>query len=365
MGDRPGFDDVPRTCVVTGGSGFVGQRLVEMLVERGAQRVVSFDRDPRPADASEDPRIEYVQGDVTRPQDVLDACEGTECCFHIAALVGPYHQEDAYERVNYQGTLNVLEACRTHGVRKLVMSSSPSTRFPYPDPNVRNLTEDDLERINGGPYSPQFHATYARTKAMGERAVLDACSDDLMTIAVAPHQVYGPRDALFLPSILAAARGGKLRIFGPGTNRVSFTHVDNYCHGLILGAEALVPGGPALGRFFIITDGGAQNLWDVLDQAVTGIGLPSLRTRRSLPPWLMMAVARGSMALGHVISKATGTPYPHVMRRLKVNTFAVKMLLIDRHFDIRRAKEELRYEPLLSFEDGWEQTIQWFREHPG
>jgi len=67
-------------------------------------------------------------------------------------------------------------------------------------------------------------------------------SGDLLTIAVAPHQVYGPRDGLFLPSLLQTAATGKLRIFGSGDNLISFCHVDNYCHGLILGGEALYPG---------------------------------------------------------------------------------------------------------------------------
>lgn len=356
----PGFRDVPKTAVVTGASGFVGQRLVEMLVERGAERVVAFDLAAPPADASQDPAIEYVQGDITDPQAVSEACRGTACCFHLAALVGPYHEESAYESVNYGGTINVLDACREHGIRKLVMSSSPSTRFPYPDPNVRGLSEDQLEEINGGPYSPQFHASYARTKAMGEKVVLEACSDELMTIAVAPHQVYGPRDPLFLPSILEAARGGKLRIFGDGTNRISFTHVDNYCHGLILGAEALHPGSDALAHFYIVTDAGGHLLWDALDQAVVGIGLPSLKSRRSLPVWLMLLVARVTMLLGRVISLVSRRPYPHVMRRLKLNTFAVRMLVIDRWFDIGRAERDLKYEPLLSFERGWADTVATF-----
>ena len=75
MPPKKAFPPVPAHCVVTGGSGFVGQRLVEMLVERGAQRVVSFDISPKPADALDDPRIVYIQGDLTKPADVLAACE--------------------------------------------------------------------------------------------------------------------------------------------------------------------------------------------------------------------------------------------------------------------------------------------------
>jgi len=359
----PGFRNVPRTAVVTGSSGFVGQRLVEMLVERGAERVVAFDLKPRPADALDHPAVHYVQGDISNAADVLAACAGVECCFHLAALVGPYHEERDYERINYGGTLHVLEACRAHGIRKLVMSSSPSTRFPYPDPNVRGLSEDDLEAINGGTYSPQFHASYARTKAMGERAVLAACDETLLTIAVAPHQVYGPRDPLFLAAILEAARSGKLRVFGNGKNLISFTHVDNYCHGLILGAEALYPGSGALGRFYIVTDGDPQRLWDALEHAITAMGLPSIKARRALPTWLMLGAAQLTMGLGHLVALASGRPYPHVMRQLKLSTFSVRMLTIDRWFDIQRARRDLEYTPLFSFERGWAETIAWFREH--
>lgn len=356
----PGFRDVPNAALVTGSGGFVGRRLVEMLIERGAQRVVAFDLNPPADDALQHPAVTYVQGDITDKAAVLAACEGIDCCFHLAALVGPYHEENAYERVNYGGTLHVLEGCRKHGVGKLVMSSSPSTRFPYPDPNVRGLTEDDLAKINGGTYSPQFHASYARTKAMGEKAVLEACSDTLLTIAVAPHQVYGPRDPLLMPSILEAARGGKLRVFGDGTNRVSFTHVDNYCHGLILGAEALYPDSKALARFYIVTDDDSQLLWDAFDEAIVGVGLRSIKTRTALPTTLILGVARLTMVLGRAIAFGSGRPYPHVMRRLKLDTFAVRMLVIDRWFDISRAKQDLLYEPVLSFKDGWAGTTAWF-----
>ena len=76
------FPPVPERCVVTGGSGFVGQRLVEMLVERGAKRVVSFDIAPKPKDALDDARIVYQQGDLTTLDDVLKACEARACVAH-------------------------------------------------------------------------------------------------------------------------------------------------------------------------------------------------------------------------------------------------------------------------------------------
>lgn len=364
---KPGFQNVPKNCVVTGGSGFVGQRLVEMLVERGAQRVVSFDIAPKPKDALEKKEIEYVVGDLTKPADVASACKGgIDCIFHIAALVGPYHAKEAYTKVNFEGTQNVLNACKKEGIKKIVMSSSPSTRFPYPNPNISGLSEQQLFVINGGDYPSQFMQPYAETKALGEKLVLDACGTTekkLLTIAVAPHQVYGPRDGLFLPNLLAAAGSGALRIFGSGENLISFCHVDNYCHGLILGAEALYTGSPALGRYFVVTDGPGVKFWRVLDEAIVAMGFHSLWKKFHFPTGLMMVVAYLVVFFGDIFAFLSGTPKHVINYKLKLNPFAVKMLVIDRNFDISAAKQDLKYEPLLTFEQGWTQTIEWFQKH--
>lgn len=247
------FEDVPDHCVVTGGTGFVGQRLVEMLIERGAKRVVSFDIVPPNKTAWTHPNIEYIVGDLTDKAAVIDACEGADCVWHIAACVGPFHPKPLYMKVNYGGTLNVIEACKVHNVPKLVMSSSPSTRMNGSD--IDGLTEAQLPKLP----MPYYLQEYAKTKALGEMACTRANSDKLLTCAIAPHQVYGPRDNLFLPNVLEAAGSGKLRVFakastGYGYNKVCFTHVDNYCHGLILAERELKRGSPVAGNFYIVTD---------------------------------------------------------------------------------------------------------------
>lgn len=362
--DKPGFKRIPISALVTGGSGFVGQRLVEMLVERGCKRVVSFDIAPKPKGALEVPQIEYVQGDLSNLDTVVKAAEGVECVFHIAALVGPYHPKEAYYKVNYIGTVNVLQACKKHGIKKIVMSSSPSTRFPYPDPNVNGYSEDELFIINGGDYAPVFLQPYAETKALGEKAILDAGGNregDLLTIAVAPHQVYGPRDGLFLPSLLMTAATGKLRIFGDGMIRISFCHVDNYCHGLILGSEALYPGSPALGKFYVITDGPAIYFWKVLDQAIVAMGFDSIWKKMKLPTLFMMVLSYIVLYVGNFYAYVTKTPQHIVNYHLKLIPFSVKMLVINRYFNIDAAKKDLKYEPLITFEQGWAQTIEWFK----
>lgn len=142
---RGGYPPVPEACCVTGGSGFVGQRLVEMLVERGAKRVVSFDVAPKPADGWDHPAIEYVQGDLRDYEAVLAAVRGAGCVWHNGAAVGPYHPTQLYEDVNHVGTLHVIKAAKAAGCKKVVMSSSPSTRFDGRD--VDGLTEAQMPAL--------------------------------------------------------------------------------------------------------------------------------------------------------------------------------------------------------------------------
>jgi len=319
---------VPANCVVTGGSGFVGQRLVEMLLERGAKRVVSFDIAPRPATGTDDARVEFVQGDLGDTELVNRVVQGADCVWHVAALVGPYHPHHLYTKVNYDGTVNILNACKKHGVPKIVMSSSPSTRMDGND--IDGLSEDEMS------FPRTFLQEYARTKALGEQAVRSACCPELLTVAVAPHHVYGPRDALFLPNILAAGQSGRLRVVGGGKNRISFTHVDNYCHGLILGEKALYPQSPALGKYYVVTDGGYEIFWDRIDEACVSMGFPSPKSKFHAPAWLVMCFA-------YICSIAGAVFRTH----FKLSPFSVRMLTIHRWFNIDNAKRDLGSIPTL------------------
>ena len=419
-------------CAVTGGSGFVGQRLVEMALARGAALVVSFDVSPRPmygpmdtdCDSDEDVaalvakaeasgRLVYQQGDITRLEDVERMVMGggnsisggdaiaVDIVYHVAALVGPFHKEETYIKVNCGGTANVIEACKRHGVSKIVMSSSPSTRFDPWNLDITGLREEELMFPDERTPPRKFVAEYAKTKAMGERLLRsengsklytstgtpssattsvngrsggstrksgriaskrsaatsspsdhEGPSNTLLTVAVAPHQVYGPRDGLFLPNLLNAAGTGKLRIFGRGENRISMTHVDNYCHALLLAGSKLEPGSTILGKFYIATDGGSYRFWGIIDEAIIAMGYTSLWSKMHLPVFLLLFIAQ----ILNVITMLTG-------RKFKLNEFTVKMLIIDRYFDIGNIEQDMGYKPIVNFESGWASTIEWFQKH--
>jgi nucleoside-diphosphate-sugar epimerase len=296
--------------------------------------------------SAQEAKVDYVLGDISDPETVKRAFSGVEAVFHIAAAVGPFIAQPVFHKVNVVGTQNVIDACKANNIRKLVASSSPSVFFT--GQNISGLRPKELKIAKPG----QFLATYAETKAIAERLVREANNPPtLMTINVAPHQVYGPRDTLFLPNFMFAK--DQLRIMGSGRNRVSMTHVDNYSHGLILALDALEPSSPALGQFYIVTDDKPQNLWEILDRAVVRAGGTSVYDKFRVPSPIMYAVAYVAQFLGWF----TGIKF-------RITPFNVTMLTIDRFFNIEDAKRDLKYTPLKTFDQGWEETLQWFQANP-
>ena len=160
-------------------------------------------------------------------------------------------------------------------------------------------------------------------------------------------------------SLRARAGTGKLRVFGKGKNRICFSHVDNYCHGLIIAERALKPSSPALGNFYIVTDGDTHTypegyglFWEELDKVVVPLFGESQRlsAKTFLPLGLMMLLARICECIGWVLGV-----------KLKLNVFAVKMLTMHRWFDISAATNDLGYKPIIRFDEGWRDTIAWFK----
>jgi nucleoside-diphosphate-sugar epimerase len=370
----------------------VGQGTIKNLLAGGiCKHIVCMDILAEPADfkaranaALEEHRctMVYVRADITDKKLMTDP-DGlvqqafkngrVEAVLHIAALVGPFFPTAAYRKVNFEGTLNVIAACRAGGVGALVDCSSPSTRFDGSD--IEGLDENEVWASLGGVY--QGIHEYASTKAMGEEAVLKASGDDLSTCAIAPHQVYGPSDRLFLPALLRTAKKGVLRVMGTGNNCVSMTHEENIAHALLLAAGAMVShanwrkaGRPASdvvgraadkvsGQYMVVTDstlefpaGLAINFWDAIDDATVRAGLGPIRSgwqgTMRLQEYFLLPIAY----VGKLVTALTG-------RYVNITPFTVRMMIIDRYFDIGKATALLGYTPLKTFNDpdGWHAAV--------
>ena len=115
----------------------------------------------------------------------------------MAAKAGLWGSYSEYHRSNVVGTENVIAACRKHGVRRLIYTSSPSVVF----------TGHDLEGVDESiPYATRYDAAYPATKAIAEKLVLESNDATLATVSLRPHLIWGPGDNNILPRIYALAR---------------------------------------------------------------------------------------------------------------------------------------------------------------
>ena len=168
-------------ALVTGGSGFIGGRLIESLVGDG-HPVRALARSQPSADKVARLGAEPVRGELRDPDSLRAAAEGCEIAFHAAARVedsGPWHE---FERDN------VLDACSGAGVRRLVHVSTEAVLIAG-EPLV-NVDET-------APLRTDSQAPYPRSKALAERAVL-AAGDGLERVVLRPRFVWGAGDLTLL-----------------------------------------------------------------------------------------------------------------------------------------------------------------------
>ena len=326
-------DSSPTSPVlVTGGTGFLGRRLVERLLAAG-RRVTILGRTPAPD--LEARGVRFVRASLDEAAAVRDACAGIGTVFHVAAKVGVWGRYDDFFRSNVLGTRALLEGCRTHGVARLVQTSTPSVVY-----NGRALAGAD-ESL---PLTTACPSPYPLTKAIAERDVLAANSTTLRTVALRPHLIWGVGDPHLVPRVLARARAGRLRIVGDGRNRVDMVHVENAVDAHLLAEQAL--DGAAAGRAYFITNGEPVVLWDWINDLLAALGEPRITRRLSL------GGARAIGAVGEAVWRVLPLRGEPPMTR-----FVAAELAKDHWFNLSAARRDLGYSPRLSMAAGTAELV--------
>jgi UDP-glucose 4-epimerase len=230
--------DVKR-AIVTGGGGFIGSHLVDVLLARGVDVTVVDDfstgREENLKGATARVRVE--RGNVNETVRLTETCRGADTIFHLAGLadiVPSIERPMEYFRANVDGTASVMEAARAAGVRKVVYAASSSCYgIPdeYPTPETAEVR-------------PQY--PYALTKYLGELVALHwAKVYRIPTVALRLFNVFGVRSrtsgtygsvfGVFLAQKLA---GKPLTVVGDGTQSRDFTYVSDVARAFVMAAES-------------------------------------------------------------------------------------------------------------------------------
>lgn len=314
-------------ALVTGGGGFLGRAIVERLTARGDQ-VRSFARGKYPELASMG--VDCIRGDLTNGDAMRRACDGVDVVFHVAAKAGVWGDYEEYHRINVLGTETVLSAMRNAGVGRLVYTSSPSVVFHGGD------CEGADESL---PYPDTYLTHYPKTKAIAERMVLAANGDNLATVALRPHLIWGPRDNHLVPRILE--RSAHLRRIGRENKLIDTVYIDNAADAHLLAADRLSTDASCAGKAYFITNGEPRPTWDIVNAILAAGGKPSVT--RIISRRVAMAVAT-LMEFAYRSLRIQSEP--------RLTRFVVEELSSAHWFDISAARRDLGYEPQVSIDEG-------------
>jgi UDP-glucose 4-epimerase len=306
-------------CLVTGGAGFIGSHLVESLVRQGRRvRVLDdFSTGQRANLSHIKPAPEVLDGDVAEPDVVARATADAGVVFHLAALASVQRSVEApgdTHRVCATGTLNVLDAARRAGVRRVVYAAS-SSAYGIPAGEVQT----ELDPLQ--PLSP-----YAAAKLAGELYLQSFTTTyGLETVRLRFFNIFGPRQRADSPYsgvialFTAALTAGRMpTVFGDGLQSRDFTFVTDVVQALTRAAESP----QASGQVYNIGTGRSTTLLEL--------------------------IAALNRQLGTKVSPQHAPARAGDVRHSRA--------------DISRARRDLGYEPAVAFEDGLAQTLRWYRE---
>jgi len=322
-------------ALVTGGGGFLGRHIVTKLLARGdAVRVLGRQQYPDLAAMG----AEVQCADIQDAAAVARACLGMDAVFHVAARAGYWGSQQSYYGPNVVGTENILNGCREAGVHELIYTSTPSVVS----------APGNLEHANESvAYPAQYDSPYPATKAEAERRVLAANGqDDLLTVSLRPHLMFGPGDPHLFPRIIDRAKRGLLVQVGDGTNTVDITYVENAADAHLLAADRLGAGSPVNGQAYFISQGTPVALWPWINSILGALGIPLVHRAMSHRTARTVGAA---MELAYTILPLPGEP--------RMTRFLADQLATSHYFDISNARRDLGYEPRISTEDGLEWTV--------
>lgn len=326
-------------ALVTGGGGFLGKAIVKLLREKGHE-VRSFSRKEYPDLTALG--VEHCCGNLSDLQAVETAVAGCDMVFHVAAKAGVWGAYQEYYQANVVGTENVIRACRSQAVAKLVYTSSPSVVFDG----------SDMEGVDESvPYPLHYHAFYPQTKAQAEQMVLAANDKQLATVALRPHLIWGPEDNHLVPRILERGRAGQLRRIGRNDCLVDTIYIDNAASGHLQAAERLEIGSVVAGKAYFLSNGEPLPLWEVVNRILAAGQLPPVA--RSIP-------ATVAYAAGWVLEnlyrwfRLPGEP--------RMTRFVARELATAHWFDLGNARRDFGYAPCVSIDEGMQRLKNWLEQ---
>ncbi len=316
---------------VTGGSGFVGQHLIKVLLNNG-YGVYGLARSPKSMAKIEKSGAIPVLDDLTRlSHNTQAALKKCEYVIHSAAYMDFNYEEEKFYSINVVGTRGLLTLAKEQGVKRFIYISAAPV---VPGSPIVNVTEETAQ--DGLP-----KALYPKTKALAEREVLSANDDNFITISLRPPAIWGPNNHHF-QEVLERVKQKKWAWIGGGRQILSTVHIQNLA-AAVLAAMHHGNGGEA----YFITDGDRRSMRESFTEIIKAYGLDP--GHREIPLGIASFLAQMSEFIWRLLGLTSRPPIPPLAIRLMAREFSVSD---------EKARKELKYRNAITFEEGIRNLLQ-------
>lgn len=324
--------------MITGATGLVGSHVAQRAHDLGlrTRALVRAGSDTKLLDQW---GVEKAAGELTDPASLASAVAGATLVVHCAAKVGDWGPVDEYRSINVRGLEHLLNAVESAGsLRHFVHVSSLGVYEGRDHHGTDESVEPSMTGLDG----------YTLTKVESEKLVLRHVREkNLPATVVRPGFIYGPRDRTVLPRLLARLKAGQVKYFGSGEQLMNNTFVGNLVDVIF----DVLDKPQTVGEVFNVTDGGLVSKRDFISTVAT---LAGYEVPRAAVP---LGLARLLTALSEKIYRWLGKKEAPLLSNARF-----KFLGLNLDFSIEKARRELGYKPRVTFKEGMQQTIDWFRK---
>jgi nucleoside-diphosphate-sugar epimerase len=319
-------------ALVTGAPGWLGTRLVEVLLSKGnGVRCIAL---PGINGASlSELGAQVLEGDITDPKSLQGVCDRADIVFHCAGLIHPRRIKDLYS-VNVAGTDNILREAVRAGVKRFVYVSSNSVGGTNSSKN-RLMSEID-------PPRPYMH--YGLSKYRAEKLVNGAFKEGkIQTTIIRPCWFYGIRQPERQTTFFKMIKKGNPIVFGDGSNLRSMSYIDNIVEALLLTASKDI----SIGKTYWIADEKPYPTIEIYKTIAELLGVKEFKPRflPSFASTIFQAADAVIQGCGMYIKEI------HVAGEMDKDIAC----------SIEKARKELGYEPKIGLVEGMRRSIEWCR----
>ena len=322
---------------ITGGTGFIGRKLALKLANEGND-VVALIRSKGKAQDLQHDNISFVEGDLFNKGALEVGMHEAEEVYHLAAFASVWAKDDTFSRVNIDGTLNILNAAKKKGVKKIVVTSTAGVIGPAIDGPVNEDT----------PRQVDFFTDYESTKYESELKIKEYVAEGQHVVIVNPTRVYGPGPLNVSNSVTKLVKqyiAGQWKFMpGDGMSTGNYVYVDDVINGHILAMAK----GRAGERYLL---GGEDATYHDLFNTIAEIGGKKYKLYK-MPLGVMLTFGKIQLFLAENFG-----------RQPMITPGWVRKYLYKWMVSSAKAERELGYE-VTSLKQGIQNTVDWLNsEH--